>query len=202
MPASGIRWSSTDQRGIIRSAQPISPMRDFSLASRRRCGSSLWKVFDRWMFPSRSSVMRFSGRGHVLGGEPEVDRVLRHVVERQTGSEPGRARTQDVAVRLAEHLDVTERQLGVRRAPVVVVHAQRLLELGRVRALRDRDHARVDVGHVVAAHDVGRVGEAVRVLVVGGAQEQRRRVGGAAGHHDDVRRCTSARRRRGRRPRG
>ena len=44
-----------------------------------------------------------------------------------------------------------ERELGVVGAPVVVVDAERLLELRLVRRLRDRDHARVDVGHVVAA---------------------------------------------------
>ena len=43
----------------------------------------------------RDAVVRV---GEVLGGEPEVERVPGDVVERETGREPGRAGTQDVAV--------------------------------------------------------------------------------------------------------
>ena len=78
-------------------------------------------------------------------------------------------------------------------APVVVVDAERLLELRRVRRLRDRDHARVDVGHVVAADDVGGVREPVRVAVVRRAQQQRRRVRRAARRRRRRRRCRSPR---------
>ena len=40
--------------------------------------------------------------------------------------------------------------------------------------------------HVVPADDVGAVGEAVRMLVVGGPQQQRRGIDRAAGHDHDV----------------
>ncbi len=119
MPASGIRWSSTEQRGIERLVcSRASPSRPLSLASRRRCGSvvvvGLGEVDRaRW----RSTVMRLSGCGQILGGEPEVDRVLRHVVERQPGREPRAPARRMLRSRLAEHLDVAERQLRVRRRP-------------------------------------------------------------------------------------
>jgi hypothetical protein len=41
MPASGICWSSTDQRGITLSWQPSGPSNPFSFPSRRLCGSVL-----------------------------------------------------------------------------------------------------------------------------------------------------------------
>ena len=103
--------------------------------------------------------------GQVFGREPEVDRVAGDVVERETGDEHRCARLQDFAVGLAEHLDVPEREAEVVGAPVVVVDAEGLLEPRRVRLFGDGDHSRVDVCHVVAADDVGGVGEAVRMAL-------------------------------------
>jgi hypothetical protein len=71
--------------------------------------------------------------GDVLGREPEVDRVAGDVVERETGDERRCSRLQDLAVGLAEHLDVPEREAEVVCAPVVVVDAEGLLEPRRVR---------------------------------------------------------------------
>ena len=161
-PASGIRWSRTDQRGISVSWQPSGPEQALELAPAAACGARCCgRSWRGGCGPWRSTVTRLSGCGQVLGGQPEVDRVLGHVVEREPRREPRRAGAQDVAVGLAEHLDVPEREVGVVGAPVVVVDAERLLELRRVRRLRDRDHARVDVGHVVAADDVGGVRQPV-----------------------------------------
>ena len=71
-------------------------------------------------------------------------------------------------------------------APVIVVDPERLLKARGVGRLGDRDHARVDVGHVVAADHVGGVGQPARVAVRRRAQQQRGRVDGAAGDDDDV----------------
>ena len=43
------------------------------------------------------------------------------------------------------------------------------------------------MAHVMAAYDVGAVGQTARVPVVGRAQQQRGRVDGAARNHDHIR---------------
>ena len=57
--------------------------------------------------------------------------------------------------------------LGVRLAEVPVIEGQRLLEDGAVDLRADRHQRGVDVRHVVAPDQPGRVGEAVRVPVGG-----------------------------------
>src|SRR5437867_12749826 len=74
----------------------------------------------------------------VFRGEPEVERVLRHLVERPARRELGRARRQHVRVGLADERDVAERIFPVVRAVIVIVQGERLLEHGRIRALGDR----------------------------------------------------------------
>ena len=84
-------------------------------------------------------------------------------------------------LRLAHHLDVAHRVTRSHAArEVEVVNAERLLKHGRVRLLRDREHGRAVVEHVVAADLVGAVGQAPRVLVVGRGEQQLGCVGGAA----------------------
>src|SRR3954470_23447469 len=61
-PASGMRWSSTDQLGTIVS-QPMCPISPLSFWSRRLCGSVLWSTLARWMRPWRSTVTRLEGCG-------------------------------------------------------------------------------------------------------------------------------------------
>ena len=120
------------------------------------------------------------GVRQVLGGQPEVERVLRHQLERESRRDRRRARRERDAVELADEGDVAHRVVPLLRREVEVVDAERLLEDGRVRALRDREQDRVDVAHVVPADDVRAVGEAARVPVVRRAQQQRRRVDRAA----------------------
>ena len=117
-PASGMRWSSTDaarDRALLAAelAEQALELGEQPPVRLDRCGT----VLARWMRPWRSTVTRLSGCGQVLGREPEVDRVLGHVVEREARGEPRRARPQDVAVALAEHLDVPERVARSRRRP-------------------------------------------------------------------------------------
>ena len=72
---------------------------------------------------------------------------------------------------LPEHLDAAPRVVGVLALEVPVVERQRLLELRRVRLLRQRHHRHVVVAHVVAADLVRPVGQAVRMRVVGRPQQ-------------------------------
>ena len=97
--------------------QPRSPSSPLSLRSSRRCASSLWYGLGEVDAPGAVDRDAVVGVRQVLGGEPEVDRVLGHVVEREARGEPRRAGAQDVAVALAEHLDVPERQARSRRRP-------------------------------------------------------------------------------------
>ncbi|MFJ9683314.1 hypothetical protein ACIRP2_35500 [Streptomyces sp. NPDC101194] len=91
-----------------------------------------------------------------------------------------------VGVGRAEHLDAAERVIEVVRAEVPVIDGEGLLEAGVVGLVGDGHQRQVVVAHVVAADDVGAVGQAVRVTVVGGAQQQGGGVRRAAGDGHDV----------------
>ena len=143
------------------------------------------------MLPSPSRVTRLSGSRKILGREPEVDRVERHLLERPRRRELRLARllaAEHRRLRLADHLDVPEREVEVVRAEVEVVQAERLLEDRRVLLAREREHGLARVERVVAADLVGAVGEAVRVLVARRGEEQLRAVGRAARDDDEIRR--------------
>ena len=71
-------------------------------------------------------------------------------------------------------------------AEVEIVHAECLLEHGRVGHLRDRQQHRVDVPHVVPADDPRSVRQAVRMAIVCRSQQQGRRIDRSARRHDDV----------------
>ena len=104
--------------------QPSWPSRPFSLRQQPPVRLGVVVVLARWMRPAavdRHPVVRVR---QVLGRQPEVDRVPRHVVQREPRGEPRRAGAQDVPVALAEHLDVPEREVEVVGAPVVVVDAR------------------------------------------------------------------------------
>ena len=126
------------------------------------------------------------GIRQVLGGEPEVERVLRHLVERPAGHELRRPGVQSVLVKLADERDVTHRVAPLLRAEVVIVDREGLLEHRGVRLSGKRHHHGVGVTHVVAPHLAGAVGEPVRMAFAGRAQQQGRRVDGAARAHHDV----------------
>ena len=126
----------------------------------------------------------------VLGREPEVDRVARHVVQGPRGRELGLERLLAAVHRrrrLADHLDVAQRVLEVVAAEVEVVEAERLLEDGRVLLLGQGEHGLAVVEGVVATELIGPVGEAVRVLLGGRGEQQLGRVGRSARDDDDVR---------------
>ena len=126
----------------------------------------------------------------VLGREPEVDRVLGDPLERELRREPRLHRLLAAVhgrLRLADHLDVPERVVVAVAGEVEVVQPERLLEDRRVLVLREREHGRAVVEHVVAADLVGAVREPLRVLLGGGDQQQLGGVGRAAGEHHDVR---------------
>ena len=156
-PASGIRWSRTDRLGIGPRGSRAAPSRPLSFAQQppvrlERCGS----VLARWIAPcavDRDAVVR-------------VRQVLASSARSRSRAWPcsrarGRARTTARPRAGCCGRDLpsiwmcpsgSSESVG---APVVVVDAERLLELRRVRRLRDRDHAGVDVRHVVAADLVG-----------------------------------------------
>ena len=142
------------------------------------------------------------GQRQVFGREPEVDRVLRDLLERPAGCELRLDRllaAEHRRLRLPDHLDVPERIVVVVAAEVEVVQPERLLEDRRVLVARERQHRLARVEHVVAADLVGAVREAVRVLVVRRREEQGGGVRGTRGEHDDVGRVTARSRRRARR---
>ena len=124
----------------------------------------------------------------VFRGEPEIERVLRHQLERHPRDERGRAGRQHVTVGLSHEGDVPHRVGPLLRAEVEVVDCERLLEARRVGALGERQVHRVDVRHVMPSHDARAVRQALRMPVVRRAQEQRRRVDRAARDDYDVRR--------------
>src|SRR5213592_4180943 len=127
------------------------------------------------------------GVGQIFRSEPKVERVFRDQVERHSRHDRGGAGRQDVGIELPDEGDVPHRVLPFVGCEVVVVQCERLLEHGRVWLLRDGEHDRIDVPHVMAAHDVRAIREAARVAVVGGAQQQRRRVDRPGGNDDNVR---------------
>src|SRR3989475_340849 len=122
----------------------------------------------------------------ILGGEPEVQRVLGHELERPARRDRRRAGLERVPVELPDKGDVAHRELPLLRAEVEIVQRECLLEDRRVGTLGEGHEHRVDMAHVVAPHDVRAVGQALRVLVIGRAQQERRRVDGAGRHDDDV----------------
>ena len=107
------------------------------------------------------------GVGQIFGRQPEVERVLRHQIER----EPRRIGGAPADSATPSSLPTKEMcPIGYSKsvdAEVEVVDAERLLEHRRVRALRHGHQHRVDVPHVVPADHVGAVGEAARMLIVG-----------------------------------
>ena len=133
-------------------------------------------------------VTRLFGIGQVLRGEPEVQRVLGHQFQSEIRSDGRRASLQSDRIQFADERDVPHGILEVFRTEVEVIDAQRLLENRWVRAFRNGHHHRVGVSHVMAAHDVGTVGQSARVLVVGGAQEKCGRIDCSARHDNHIRR--------------
>ena len=71
-------------------------------------------------------------------------------------------------LRFADHLDVAHGIVEAVHAEVKIIQAERLLVLGWIRLLGDRQHGLAGVEHVIAPHLIRAVGEAVRMLVIGG----------------------------------
>ena len=155
----------------------------------RLAAVGLLGVYSRWMlspWPTRDPVV---WQRQVLGGQPEVDGVLRDVSQRPFRRELGLDRllaAEHLRLRLADHLDVAHRIVEVRAAEVEVVDPEGLLEDGRVRVLRQGEHRLAVVVHEVAADLIGAVGQAVRVLVAGRGEQQLGGVRGAARDDHDV----------------
>src|SRR6516162_48748 len=137
--------------------------------------------------PSESSmtVLRI---GQILGGQPKIDRVLRHDVKwhfRLPEQPIRRLALEHLAVGFAEHLDMTERVVPIIRAEVEIIERECFLEHGGVGLLRNREEGRVVVAHVVTSDDSRVVRQSVRMLVIGRAQQQQGRVDCATGEHHD-----------------
>src|ERR1041385_3779528 len=109
-----------------------------------------------------------------------------HKFEREAGSDGGRAGGKGDGVELADEGDVAHREFPFLGGEVVVVEAEGFLENGVVGGFGDGEQNRIGVAHVVAADDVGGVGEAARVFVVGGAEEGGGGVNRAGGDDDDI----------------
>ena len=125
--------------------------------------------------------------GKIFRGEPEVERVFGHQVQSEVRSDGRRSGLESDGVEFADERNVPHGILEVIRAEVEIVDAQRLLKNRRVGAFRNRHHDRVGVSHVVAAHDVGTVGQTARVFVIGGSQEKRSRVDRSTGDDNHIR---------------
>ena len=107
-----------------------------------------------------------------------------HVVESEFRRQPN-ARSEDVAVDLAEQLHIAERLAALAVGQIVVVEAECLLVDGIVDPARvDRQHRRAVVVHEVAADLVGRIGEAARRR----PEKDGRRIDGARAEDDELRR--------------
>jgi len=124
--------------------------------------------------------------GQILGGEPEVQRMSCHQVERPARRERGRAGPERRGVQLTHEGDVSHGVAPVVGAEVEVIHSECLLEHRRVWALGDGHEHRIDVAHVMTAHNVRAVGESQWVRATRRAKQQRRGVDRAARDDDDV----------------
>ena len=127
------------------------------------------------------SVLRV---GQIFRGEPEVERVPAHEVERPAGGDGRGPGLEGLSVELAHEGDVAQGVLPVVGAEIEIVQGQRLLEHGGIRTLRKRHEHGVDVAHVVPPHHVRAIGETPRVPVTGRSEEKRGGVDGAARDHD------------------
>ena len=127
------------------------------------------------------SVLRV---GQIFRGEPEVEGMPAHEVERPAGSDGRGTSLEGLSVELAHEGDVAQRVLPVVGAEVEVVEGQRLLEDGGIRTLRERHEHGVDVARVVPSHHVRAIGKTPRVSVTGRSQEEGGGVDGSARDHD------------------
>ena len=109
---------------------------------------------DRAVAIERHPVVRIR---QILRGQPKVQRVLGHHVEREPRSNRGSARLERYAVELAHERDVSHRMGPILRPEVEIVHRESLLKDRRVRALGERHENRVDVPHVVSPNNIGTV---------------------------------------------
>ena len=122
-----------------------------------------------------------------LRGEPEAQRALRHQVECPTWRDGRCASRKRYAVKFCDEGEVAHRVVPIFRTKVEVVNRQCLLIERRIWALGESQHDGVHVTHVVAAHDVGTVCEATRMLVTRRAQKQCSRIDGATRNNDKTR---------------
>ena len=121
------------------------------------------------------SVTRFSGSGRSSVDSQKSTACRATLSSVHSGRQPRLQRllaAVHLGLRLADHLDVAQRVVDVVGAEVEVVEAQRLLEDRRVGLLRERQHGRAVVEHVVAPDLVGAVRQAVGMLVAGRREQQ------------------------------
>ena len=106
---------------------------------------------DRSLFVHCHAIV---GTRQVLGREPEIDRVLGHVLQRPVRGKPGLARLlapEHWRLRFADHLDVPHRELEIRSTgEIEVVEPQRLLEDGGILFHREGQDGLAVVKHVIA----------------------------------------------------
>ena len=123
----------------------------------------------------------------IFGGEPEIQRVFRHQIQRPARRNSRRTGFQRVSIKFAHERNVAHRIFPVLRSEIEIIYCQSLLKDGWVWALRQRHQNRIDVAHVVTADDVRTVSQTIRVTVVRRAQQQCCGVDRAARHDDEIR---------------
>ena len=129
------------------------------------------------------------GIRQVFGGEPEVDGMMRDILQREHWRQlclNGFFAFVHGSLGLADHLDVAHRVLETLHTKVKVVQPERLLELGRVGFFRDGKHRHAVVEHIVAPDLVGAIGKPIGMLVIGGLQQEYGRIGRTSRDYDDV----------------
>ena len=76
------------------------------------------------------------GKRQILAGQPEIQRMSRHLLEDKIGKQAVGFNMKNRRIGLPEHLDVAQREFGILVAPVEVVQSERLLKLRGVRLRR------------------------------------------------------------------
>src|SRR5262249_1094790 len=110
-----------------------------------------------------------SGRSSDVSQKSSECRAMRSSV--QPGVRAGGAAFECLTVEFAHEGDVPHRIGPVFAAEVEIIHRKRFLKYGWIGTFRQCHQDGVDVAHVVASHNVGAVGQAAGMLVVGGTEQ-------------------------------
>lgn len=124
--------------------------------------------------------------GEVFRRQPEVDGVVRHVVQDESRSGKGGIGFEHIAIGFSEHLDMPQRILRIGSAEVKIVDRHRLLKLRGVGLSRQSDHRGIVMAHVMSADAIGAICKAGWMLRRGRAQKERGGIDRPAGDDHDV----------------